>query len=74
MPCLQCELPKILQETRPPDPDMVDLIEHAFIEGQIDGATMTLACCWLESRDKFLVAACELGVGYGVVTYCGFWL
>jgi len=36
MPCLQCELPKILEETRPPDPELVDLIEQAFIEGQID--------------------------------------
>jgi len=37
MPCLQCELPNILEETRPPDPDMVDMIERAFNEAQIDG-------------------------------------
>ena len=43
MPCLQCELPKILEETRPPDPDMVGLIEQAFIEAQIDGLRADLA-------------------------------
>ena len=43
MPCLKCELPKILEETRPPDPDMVDLIEQAFLEGQIDGLRVDLA-------------------------------
>ena len=46
MPCLQCELPRILEETRPPDPDMVDMIEQAFLEGQIDGQKAELAYLW----------------------------
>ncbi len=36
MPCLKCELPYLLEVSRPPDPELVDLIEQAFIEGQID--------------------------------------
>ena len=59
MPCFQCELPEILEATRPPDPEMVDLIEQAFLEGQIDGEAMMLACLWLEisagSFDKAVV-------------------
>ena len=31
----------------PPDEDMVDLIEQAFLEGQIDGLKVDLACIWL---------------------------
>jgi len=50
MPCLQCELPKILEETRPPDPDMVDLIERAFIEAQIDGQKAALAYDYLRLK------------------------
>ncbi len=50
MPCLQRELPKILEETRPPDPDMVDMIERAFIEGQIDGEVQELAYLWLKGN------------------------
>ena len=47
MPCLQCELPRILEETRPPDPDMVDMIEQAFLEGQIDGQKADMAYDYL---------------------------
>ena len=43
MSCLQCELPEILDATRPPDPELVDLIERAFIEGQIDSQKADLA-------------------------------
>ncbi len=50
MPCLQCELPKILEETRPPDPDMVDMIERAFIEAQIDGQKAELAYGYLRLK------------------------
>jgi len=35
--CIHCELPNLLQASRPPDPELVDLIEQAFLEGQIDG-------------------------------------
>ena len=47
MPCLQCELPRILEETRPPDPDMVDMIEQAFLEGQIDSRMADMAYDYL---------------------------
>ena len=55
MPCLQCELPRILEETRPPDPDMVDLIEVPFLEGQIDGqrADLAYAYLWLEAGNGY---------------------
>ena len=43
MPCLLCELPELLEQTSPPDPDLVDLIEQAFLEGQIDGVKADLA-------------------------------
>ncbi len=36
MLCLKCELPHLLEVSRPPDPELIDLIEQAFIEGQID--------------------------------------
>ena len=29
------------------DPDFEDLIEKAFLEGQIDGEAMELVCLWL---------------------------
>lgn len=43
MPCLQCELPDLLLASMPPDPDLVDLIEQAFLERQIDGLKADLA-------------------------------
>ncbi len=43
MPCLKCELPRLLEASRPPDPELVDLIEQAFIEGQIDSQKAELA-------------------------------
>ena len=43
MSCLQCDLSEILEETRPPDSELVDLIEKAFLEGQIDSRTADLA-------------------------------
>ena len=52
MPCLHCELPKILEDTRPPDPDMVDMIEQAFLEGQIDGQKAELAYLWLRTKTR----------------------
>jgi len=36
MQCLHCDLPDLLEASRPPDPELVDLIEQAFIQGQID--------------------------------------
>ena len=43
MLCLRCDLSQILEQTRPPNPDLVDLIEQAFLEGQIDGQKADLA-------------------------------
>ena len=43
MSCVHCELSELPEETRPPDPDFVALIEWAFLEGQIDGQTADLA-------------------------------
>ncbi len=43
MPCLKCELPYLLEASRPLDPELVDLIEPAFIEGQIDSQKAELA-------------------------------
>ena len=31
----------------PPDPELVDLIEQVFLEGQIDGLNADLAYLWL---------------------------
>ena len=47
MPCLKCELPHLLEVSRPPDPELVDLIEQAFIEGQIDSQKTDLAYIYL---------------------------
>ena len=33
----------LLEQTRPPDPEFADLIERAFLEGQIDGRDAELA-------------------------------
>jgi hypothetical protein len=43
MSCLQCELPNLLLESCPPDPELVDLTERAFLEGQIDSQVAELA-------------------------------
>ena len=43
MLCLNCELPYLLEVSRPPDPELMDLIEQAFIEGQINSERADLA-------------------------------
>jgi len=48
MSCLQCELPNLLESSRPPDPELVDLIEQAFLEGQIDGQKAEMAYLWMQ--------------------------
>ena len=40
----------LLQESMPPDPDLVDLIEQAFLEGQIDGLKADLAYLWMQAH------------------------
>lgn len=41
--CLHFDLPSLLEASMPPDTDLVDLIEQAFLEGQIDGLKADLA-------------------------------
>ena len=54
MSCLYCALPDPLEASMPPDPEPVDLIEWAFLDGQIDGRTADLAYTWLvASRPEF---------------------
>ena len=53
MSCLQCDLSEILEQTKPPDPELVDLIEKAFIQGQIDSRTADLTYLWLLGCQKF---------------------
>ena len=43
MSCLRCDLSELLEQTRPPDPELIDLIEQAFLEGQIDGERTDLS-------------------------------
>ena len=50
MSCLHCDLPEILELARPPDRDQVDLIEQAFLEGQIDRLKADLAYLWLRAK------------------------
>ncbi len=44
---MSCDLSELLEHTWPPDPDLADLIEQAFLEGQIDGLKADLAYFWL---------------------------
>ena len=41
------DLSELLERTRPPDAELVDLIEKAFLEGQINGQKADLAYLWL---------------------------
>ena len=61
MLCLQCDISELLEQTRPPDPELVDLIEQAFLEGQIDSQESELAYL-------FLLPAFESKRGY----FCGY--
>jgi hypothetical protein len=38
---------ELLKAAMPPDDDFVDLIEKAFLDGQIDGGRANLAYLWL---------------------------
>ena len=52
MLCLECQLPYLLEASRPPDPDLVDLIEQSFLEGQIDSQKAELAYLFLTSESQ----------------------
>ena len=47
MICLHCDLSELLEQTRPPDAELVDLIEQAYLEAQIDGLQADLAYFFL---------------------------
>lgn len=47
---MSCDLYDLLERTRPPDPELVNLIEQAFLEGQIDSISAGLAYHWLRFR------------------------
>jgi hypothetical protein len=51
---MSCDPSELLEHSRPPDPDLVDLIEQAFLEGQIDGQKADLAYSWLLTKNKDL--------------------
>ena len=48
--CIYCDLSEFLEQTRPPDPELVDLIEQAFLDGQIDSQEGELAYPWLMGK------------------------
>jgi len=50
---MSCDLTKLLERTRPPDPDIVDLIERAFLEQQIDSQRSDLAYLILAQMSAF---------------------
>ncbi len=54
MPCLKCELPDLLEVSRPPDSELVDLIEQVFLEAQINSHLADLAYLWLVSKKMHL--------------------
>jgi hypothetical protein len=47
MSCSHDQLIDLIELSRPPDDELVDLIECAFLEGQIVGLKADLAYSWL---------------------------
>jgi hypothetical protein len=43
---------ELLRAAMPHDEEMGDLIEQAFLDGQIDGETQALAFAWLERNHE----------------------
>ena len=54
MSCLHCDLSELLELARPPDPELVDLIEKAFLASQIDGQRADIAYLWLSVNSQIL--------------------
>ena len=52
MSCLHCDLSELLEQTRLPDLQLVDLIEQAFLEVQIDGLRTDLAYLWVQRTNE----------------------
>ena len=57
MCCCHDDLSELLERTRSPDPELVDLIELAFLEGQIDGQKADLAYThlWREAGNGYCI-------------------
>ncbi len=55
---MSCDLSQLLERTRPPDPELVDLIEQAFLEGQISGWEADLAYLWLRAKKGHFRSKC----------------
>ena len=50
------DLSELLERTRPPDSELVDLIEQAYLDGQIDGQKVDLAYSWPQAnREVFIL-------------------
>lgn len=49
---MNCDLTELLEQSRPPDSEAVDLIEQAFLEGQIDGLMADLAYYWMRQHES----------------------
>jgi hypothetical protein len=57
MLCLECELPDLLETSRPPDPEPVDMIEWALIEDQINSKKADQEVSNLTGREGGIDAA-----------------
>jgi len=53
MICLQCDLAKLLLDSMPPEPDLMDIIERAFLGGQIDSLEAGLAYHLISQMSAF---------------------
>ena len=52
MSYLHYDLPSLLQASRPPDPELVDLVEQEFLNAQIDGDKADLAYEYLRTDEN----------------------
>jgi hypothetical protein len=64
---MSCDLSELLEQSRPPDKELVDLIEQAFLEGQIDGQRADPAHLWLSANRSIFMLLRKLNVGLFVV-------
>ena len=74
MPCLQSELPILLEASKPHDPELVDLIERPFLEEQIDGQKTDFAFQWLwmhECGSKIAQVSAYHRSAFVVRNFCG---
>ena len=64
---MSCDLSELLEQTRPPDSELVDLIEQAILEAQIDGVKAELGYLWLQAKGLNCPGKRENNVGPFVV-------